>query len=146
MHETLKKFGFPDSLVKEYEHWFVLVRPEQVALGSMIIFEKNGLHRYSDIPEASYHEFGKVVKYIEKVLYSEFEYDKMNYLMLMMVDPEVHYHAIPRYAEKRLFQGTGFQDYGWPALPNLGQVNQVPDKTFANLVLTLKEHLDNVSE
>ncbi|MFC1620478.1 HIT family protein [Candidatus Neomarinimicrobiota bacterium] len=146
MHETLKKFGYPDSLVKAYEHWLVLVRPEQVTLGSMIIFEKNGLHRYSNIPESSHREFGKVVKDVEKVLHDEFRYDKMNYLMLMMVDPEVHYHAIPRYGEERSFHGLAFQDHGWPAMPNLGQVNQVSDNTFTNLVLTLKERLDSVPE
>lgn len=144
MHETLKKFGYPDSLVKEYEHWLVLIRPEQVTLGSMILFEKNGLHRYSNIPESSHREFGKVVEDVEKVLYDEFRYDKMNYLMLMMVDPEVHYHAIPRYAEERSFHGSDFQDHGWPVLPNLGQVNKVPDNTFANLVLTLKDRLASI--
>lgn len=146
MQKTLEKFGYPDSLAKEYEHWLVLVRPEQVTLGSMIIFEKNGLHKYSDIPDASHHELGKVIRNVEKVLGDEFRHDKINYLMLMMVDPEVHYHAIPRYAEERLFQGLPFHDYGWPALPNLGEINQVPDNIFKSLVRTLKERLDSIPE
>jgi diadenosine tetraphosphate (Ap4A) HIT family hydrolase len=46
-------------------------------------------------------------------------YERINYLMLMMVDPDVHFHVIPRYAGQRDFAGTSFPDGGWPGPPQL---------------------------
>jgi len=37
----------------------------------------------------------------------------------MMVDPDVHFHVIPRYAAPPSFGGTAFADAGWPGPPNL---------------------------
>ena len=40
--------------------------------------------------------------------------------MLMMVDPNVHFHVIPRYPEPRSWSGIEFPDAGWPGPPQLG--------------------------
>lgn len=34
---TMTKFGFPRTLVAETAHWTVLVRPQQVTLGSLVL-------------------------------------------------------------------------------------------------------------
>jgi diadenosine tetraphosphate (Ap4A) HIT family hydrolase len=39
--------------------------------------------------------------------------------MLMMVDPHVHFHVLPRYERERHFAGTAYPDRGWPGLPDL---------------------------
>ena len=39
---------------------------------------------------------------------------KFNYLALMMYDPEVHFHVIPRYDVPVLFEGCEFVDPDWP--------------------------------
>ena len=39
--------------------------------------------------------------------------------MLMMVDPHVHFHVLPRYAQTRVFDGVQFPDTGWPGPPDL---------------------------
>jgi diadenosine tetraphosphate (Ap4A) HIT family hydrolase len=39
--------------------------------------------------------------------------------MLMMVDPDVHFHVIPRYSGTRSFLGADYRDAGWPGPPNL---------------------------
>jgi diadenosine tetraphosphate (Ap4A) HIT family hydrolase len=39
--------------------------------------------------------------------------------MLMMVDPNVHFHVIPRYSEPRRWGGIEFPDAGWPGPPQL---------------------------
>ena len=67
------------------------------------------------------------------VLSHLFQYDKLNYLMLMMVDPRVHFHVVPRYAEERHYRGMEFSDYGWPGAPDLARDNQVGDKVFGLL-------------
>ena len=40
--------------------------------------------------------------------------------MLMMVDPNVHFHVIPRYPEARRWRDVEFPDGGWPGPPQLG--------------------------
>lgn len=133
MQSTLQGFGYPDSLVREYEHWLVLLRPTQTTLGSLVLIERSGATRFSEISDGAFQEYGHIVKQIERVLQSLFQYDKINYLMLMMVDPEVHFHVIPRYASPREFNEVAFLDSGWPALPNLGEANNIPEDLFLEL-------------
>jgi diadenosine tetraphosphate (Ap4A) HIT family hydrolase len=39
--------------------------------------------------------------------------------MLMMVDPLVHFHVVPRYQAPRAFQGTDWVDKNWGRFPDL---------------------------
>lgn len=47
--------------------------------------------------------------------------------MLMMVDREVHFHVLPRYADQRIFGHNKFIDPGWPGPPDLSQNAEVSD-------------------
>ena len=58
--------------------------------------------------------------------------------MLMMVDPNVHYHVLPRYEETRTFEGATFEDPGWPGPPNVGHVNEMDAPVAAALLAALK--------
>ncbi len=87
LNETLLKFGYPKTLVKEYSHWVVLVRLQQVTLGSLVLISKSDKTNFADISQHAFAELHKVVNDIEQNLKKKFEYDKINYLMLMMIDP-----------------------------------------------------------
>jgi diadenosine tetraphosphate (Ap4A) HIT family hydrolase len=50
-----------------------------------------------------------------------FKPDKLNYLMLMMVDPDVHFHVLPRYDSAREFAGRSHSDRFWPKPVDLTQ-------------------------
>src|SRR3546814_20848874 len=41
MNETIVKFGHPATLIAEYEHWVVLLRPAQPTLGALILAAKS---------------------------------------------------------------------------------------------------------
>jgi len=109
--DTLSKFNFPDLLIKEYNYWYLLLRYEQPTLGSLILITKHGENQYSKIAKNGFIEFSEIVKEIEPVLKSKFKCSKINYLMLMMQDPEVHYHIIPRYSKDLLFNDVLFKDF-----------------------------------
>ena len=66
---------------------------------------------------------------LESALAKAFNYDKLNYLMLMMVDPDVHLHVIPRYAEPGDFNGVKFVDSGWSGAPNLSKATKTDADT-----------------
>jgi diadenosine tetraphosphate (Ap4A) HIT family hydrolase len=119
MNPTIEKFGYPGSLVREYDYWVVLVRPAQVTLGSLVLAAKSEAQAYSGLAAEAFAEQGRVVSDIERALTEFCAYEKINYLMLMMVDREVHFHVIPRYSEPRSFDQVEFPDRGWPAIPDL---------------------------
>ena len=37
MNETILRFGHPATLVAEYRHWLVLLRPARPPLGSLVL-------------------------------------------------------------------------------------------------------------
>ena len=124
-NQTAIRFGYPDTLIKEYEHWVVLLREPQPTLGSLILCAKADVTEFSALPAEAFTEKATVVGDIERVLKAAFDYDKINYLALMMVDPNVHFHVIPRYAEARSACGLTVPDPGWPALPHLGEAMDI---------------------
>ena len=118
-NETMRRFGYPDSLIREYEHWVVLLRPAQVTLGSLVLAAKSDATAFGQLPPGAHAELATVTKDIEASLLSETGYEKINYLMLMMVDPHVHFHVLPRYAEPRTLGNLTIGDAGWPGQPDL---------------------------
>jgi diadenosine tetraphosphate (Ap4A) HIT family hydrolase len=57
----------------------------------------------------------------------------------MMVDPDVHFHVLPRYAQVRHFAGQAFSDPAWPNAPDLGFDHAIDAATQAALIARLKE-------
>jgi diadenosine tetraphosphate (Ap4A) HIT family hydrolase len=119
VNPTIEKFGYPATLVREYEHWLVLLRPAQVTLGSLVLAAKSDGTAFSALPRAAFAEQADVIAAIERALTAFTGYERINYLMLMMVDPNVHFHVIPRYSEPRRWHGLEFPDAGWPGAPRL---------------------------
>ena len=119
MNATIKKFGYPATLVRDYRHWVLLVRPAQVTAGSLILAAKGDATAYGDLPTDAFTEQGSIVIELEQKLREIIKMDKINYLMLMMVDPHVHFHIIPRYQGTRSFAGLTLTDHGWPGPPDL---------------------------
>ena len=117
---TMRKFGYPDSLIREYDHWVVLLRPGQVTLGSLVLAAKSDATAFGNLPAGAHAELERITAEIEATLKAQIQYERINYLMLMMVDPNVHFHVIPRYQGSRTWEGKAFVDAGWPGPPQLG--------------------------
>ncbi len=139
MNTTMEKFGYPDTLIKEYEHWVVLLRPQQATLGALVLICKNEADTFSKISAEAFSELKDITAAIENHLKDCFSYDKINYLMLMMVDHDVHFHVLPRYAHSRIFEQQEFNDPGWPGPPNLGQINQTEEILTHKIQKTLQQ-------
>ncbi len=137
INDTIKKFGYPQTLIAEFAHWVVLLRIAQPTLGSVILAAKSEATAFSDLDSEAYAELAVVIKNIENSLSSEVEYEKINYLMLMMVDPHVHFHVIPRYEGARQWEGIQFVDAGWPKMPDLASAVSLTDAQIGKLVSML---------
>ena len=129
INATMRKFGAPESSVQDYSCWNALLRPVQVTLGSLVLVAYEPVKAFSELGPASFSELRKVIGDAETALKKAFAFDKINYLMLMMVDPDVHFHVIPRYAGPRQFRDQTFSDAGWPGIPELQRPNVTDAQT-----------------
>lgn len=138
MNATITKFGYPATLVAEFEHWLVLLRPAQPTLGSLVLVARSDVTAFGDLPAEAHAELKPVTAAIERALGTFVRHEKLNYLMLMMVDPNVHFHVIPRYEGERRWQDRAFIDAGWPKVPDLSQAVALDEAEIAAMVANLR--------
>ena len=119
MNATIAKFGYPSSLLHEYRSWVVLLRPSQPTLGSLVLACKDDATSLGAVSAEAYAELAIAAGDLERAVRAALNCQKFNYLALMMVDPHVHFHVIPRYAEPREFEGTTCRDAAWPKPPDV---------------------------
>jgi diadenosine tetraphosphate (Ap4A) HIT family hydrolase len=140
MNDTIRKFGHPATLIAEYRHWVVLLRPAQPTLGALVLAAKSDATAFGDLPAEAHAELKTVTAAIEAALRQAVDYAKINYLMLMMVDPHVHFHVLPRYEGERSGAGLTVADAGWPAQPDLGTAVKLDEAQVAALTGWLKPY------
>lgn len=138
---TELKFGDPETRVAQSTHWTVLLRPRQPTLGALVLVCRENVTAFSAVSPAAFADLQQVVQKLEACLRKVVAYERINYLMLMMVDPDVHFHVIPRYSTPRELNGQVFPDTAWPGPPAL-EPAVVPDgATRAELLQRLKDAL-----
>jgi diadenosine tetraphosphate (Ap4A) HIT family hydrolase len=140
IHATMLRFGYPKTLIADYEHWAVLLRPEQVTVGSLVMTSKSDATRFSELPEAAFAELERVTKDVEYALARALNFDKINYLMLMMSDPHVHFHVFPRYSSPRGVGDATFNDAAWPKAPDSSRTLPMNDQQLSALRSLLESH------
>lgn len=138
INATVTRFGYPATLVAEYTHWVVLLRPQAVTLGSLVLAAKSQATAFSQLPAEAFGEQAQVVLRIETALADFVRYEKLNYLMLMMVDPHVHFHVIPRYEGSRPFADCAYADAGWPGMPDLGAARSLDPPDSQAMIAALR--------
>ncbi len=138
MNETIRKFGYPATLIAEYAHWVVLLRPAQPTLGSLILAAKSDATAFPALPPAAFAGLAVATADLEQVVRAAVDPAKINYLMLMMVDPHVHFHVIPRYDGSRTASEIEIADAGWPGVPALGEARKLSEEEVAALSGWLK--------
>ena len=139
MNSTMKRFGYPETCIKEFQQWVVVLRPQQVTLGSLILICREDATAFSQISMEAFGELHGIIREIETSVSLAFAYSKINYLMLMMVDPEVHFHVIPRYDTAQTFSQQQFLDQGWPGPPLFKNSNEISEKVTQDILTHLKK-------
>lgn len=140
MNATIEKFGHPATLIADFQHWVVLLRPAQPTLGALVLAAKSDATAFGDLPGEAHAELKVAAAAIEKALGQAVGYAKINYLMLMMVDPHVHFHVLPRYDGERSGAGLTVPDAGWPGQPDLAQAVKLDESQIAALTGWLKPY------
>jgi diadenosine tetraphosphate (Ap4A) HIT family hydrolase len=133
MNLTLQRFGYPDSLIRAYVHWVVMIRPAQVTLGCAVIAARSHATSLGGLAPCETAELAHVVRDFEQAVRGFAPASKFNYLALMMVDPNPHFHAIPRYAAPVRFGATLFSDEAFPKPPDLGHRHALDEAALASV-------------
>jgi len=135
---TILKFGYPDTLIAEYPAWLVLLRPQQVTAGALVLAHRGDAAAFSELPAGSFSGLQQAIGDIERNLKTLVQYERINYLMLMMVDPHVHFHVLPRYSGSRSIGGLEVPDHGWPRTPDLTKFSQPAAADLAKAVRAVR--------
>ena len=146
MNATIEKFGWPATLIAEFDHWLVLLRPAQPTLGSLVLAARSDATAFAELPGEAHAELKRVTGAIEAALARFTGYARLNYLMLMMVDPHVHFHVIPRYEGERTLDGIAVGDAGWPGPPDLKAAVALDPGQRAGLVRRLSKTLREIGK
>ena len=122
------------------EHWAVMLRPQQCTLGAVVLACKQPVADFGQVDAAGYSELGLAVKAVETMLQNAVGYEKINYLMLMMVDKDVHFHVFPRYDGEKSYRDLTVPDAGWPGPPRLDAFVQPGVDATAAMISHLQAH------
>jgi diadenosine tetraphosphate (Ap4A) HIT family hydrolase len=112
--------GLADNSLIENDHWTVLVRPKQVTVGSCLLIANRHVRSLAELNDAEARALIDVTAKLERLLKDKLQYDRINYLALMMTNSHVHFHVIPRYEKERKVAGRTWKDDAWPKPPDLG--------------------------
>jgi diadenosine tetraphosphate (Ap4A) HIT family hydrolase len=134
MPTSYDKFQPERLTVKEFDHWLVTVRTRQVTLGAVVFLLKRTEPSLAGLEPSEASELPQVAKWFEDAASRLFGAEKFNYIAAMMKDPLVHFHALPRYSQEKMFGGRGWTDKFWPKVATLEDV------------LTTDEELDALVE
>ena len=102
-NQTAIRFGYPETLIKEYGHWVVLLREPQPTLGSLILCAKADVTEFSALPAGAFAEMSTVTGDIERALKAAFDQRSAIDPELALesdADPEVEISASPTESEQ----------------------------------------------
>jgi diadenosine tetraphosphate (Ap4A) HIT family hydrolase len=118
MNPDFSKFLLPHQTerfkVKEFEHWFICVRDEQVTLGDLVFYLKRPEPSLAGLQPLEAQELPIAAKWFEESASRIFGAEKFNYIAAMMGGPFIHIHALARYSRDQEFAGRTWPDKFWP--------------------------------
>lgn len=139
MKEFSEKFRIEEFKIRQIGSWIISLRPSQVTIGSLILSLNRKSSSFSDLTIKEGEELINAFKEIENIYSYSFKPDKINYLALMMVDDQVHYHVIPRYENFVEFDNNIYTDVDWPKPPEI--MNKLENIDLNNILDYLKSNL-----
>ena len=128
-----EKFNVDAYLIAVSDHWRLSLRPNQPTIGSAILSLARPCENFSDITIEESADLKEIISYAEQQIKQAFNYDKINYLMLMMVDAHLHFHVIPRYSKTIEFAEHEWIDEKWPTPPDLAG-REITDAEAAKII------------
>lgn len=115
-----EKFRLKDMLLTQCGGWDLSLRPDQLTLGAMVLSIRSGAMNLADLTAQDSVDMGDGFGVAERLVRAQYGAVRINILCLMMQDPIVHFHILPRYDTDQTRHGTHWQDKDWPGAPQIG--------------------------
>ncbi|MCP1727876.1 diadenosine tetraphosphate (Ap4A) HIT family hydrolase [Natronospira proteinivora] len=136
-----ENFQLDQLTVHESEHWILSVRPEQMTLGSMVLSSRSGRLHFSELSAEESADMGRELAVAERLAKEALGAVRINAVCLMMKDPIVHFHVLPRFDRSVSRYGVEWEDAFWPGPPTFG-----PAPTEEQTLLSLQQDLSSAAE
>jgi len=129
----IEKYNLSDNVIFETTHWSWILNNNQSTIGSSFLVLKRDCTSFNETLIDEMNDFKFISSLIEKVFAKAFNIKKVQFLKLMMIDQQLHYHIVPRHEEPINIFNFEWKDNDWPGLPNLETLNY--DSTITNKIL-----------
>lgn len=137
--EFMNKFKPDTRCIKNFKYWIVCIRAKQRTLGDAVILLKRETASAKNLTPEEAAEFPEVIKWYENVCINKFGALKFNYIMMMMKDSFVHYHAFPRYENPVHILNSKWEDADWPLAIDFKSGEILEEKKL----IQIKEYMKN---
>ena len=136
LSEFQERFRLDELTVCERGEWVVSVRPGQITLGSMVVSSAAGVLTFESLDREAQADLGETFGMVERLAKSCFGAVRVNIVCLMMKDPVIHFHVLPRFDRVVEYSGRSWEDLDWPGPPTFG-----PAPTDDDVLLAVCETL-----
>lgn len=131
-----EKFRLDDLTLETRGGWVLSLRPAQLTLGSMVLSLASGGQDLAGLTAAEGAGLAEGLGRAERLAREGLGAERINALCLMMMDPVVHFHILPRYAAPVERHGVTWQDADYPGPPVIRPVD-----TPEPLLMALRDDL-----
>ncbi|QHS37169.1 HIT family protein [Alcaligenes faecalis] len=114
------KFRLDELEIATVPGWRLSLRPKQLTLGSMVLSVVSGACNHADLTPDEGAGLVDGFALSELLAREVFGAVRINVLCLMMQDPIVHFHILPRYDRPHTYAGRTWIDADWPGPPVVG--------------------------
>ncbi|MCQ0090536.1 hypothetical protein [Roseovarius sp. M141] len=119
MELFVQKFRTQELSFAEPQGWQLSLRPAQTTLGAMILSVQSGARDLTALDAQEAQGMSQGFALAEHLARSHFGAVRINILCLMMQDPIVHFHILPRYDQTVGRYDKQWTDADWPRPPHI---------------------------
>jgi diadenosine tetraphosphate (Ap4A) HIT family hydrolase len=129
--EFRRKFRLNELTIATLGQWVISVRPAQLTLGSMVVSTAEGELDFASLGTAAGPDLLRAFAVAEELATKRLGAVRLNIACLMMKDPIVHFHVLPRYDRTIHRYGATWEDTDWPGPPTFGPASTSDEVLFA---------------
>jgi diadenosine tetraphosphate (Ap4A) HIT family hydrolase len=131
----------PKRLILDGEQWAIVLNEDQSLLGRCFLLLKRPETDVTALMNEELSDLWEQARRVKRALEAEWEPDHFNYAFLMNVDPQVHFHIIPRYERRREFAGGTYADPEFGKHYGIGPARTLDPAAYDAIIATLKNRL-----